>query len=88
MNIKSCLTFPFNDQNPGTSGLRKRCAIFSKNNYVENFVQSIFTYIQQNNNLKNENYVLVLGGDGRYMCDTVAKKVIQMAIANGVNKKT
>lgn len=86
MDIKTHLTYPFSDQNPGTSGLRKRCTIFEQANYVENYIQSIFTYIKQNYDLNETEFTLILGGDGRYMCDTVAQKVIQMAAANGVFK--
>ena len=61
MKIKTIKTTPFDDQNPGTSGLRKKVKIFQQQNYLENFVQSIFDSLED-----ITGQTLVLGGDGRY----------------------
>ena len=71
-------TTPFNDQRPGTSGLRKKVPVFQQPNYVENFLQSIFETVEG-----REGATLVVGGDGRFYNDAVVQKAIKMAAANG-----
>jgi phosphoglucomutase len=71
-------TTPFNDQKPGTSGLRKRVPVFQQAHYLENFVQSIFDSIQA-----PAGATLVLGGDGRYYNREAIQIILKMAAANG-----
>jgi phosphoglucomutase len=78
MTILTIETTPFADQKPGTSGLRKRTAVFSAPNYVENFVQSIFDSLE---GIKGK--TLVIGGDGRYFNDVAIQKIIRIAAGNG-----
>ncbi|MFD9899628.1 alpha-D-glucose phosphate-specific phosphoglucomutase [Mesorhizobium sp. UC74_2] len=79
--IRTVATKPFDDQKPGTSGLRKKVPVFQQENYVENFVQSIFDSLQE-----FQGKTLVLGGDGRFYNREVAQKVIAIAAANGFGK--
>lgn len=74
-------TTPFDDQKPGTSGLRKKVTIFQQNGYLENFVQSIFDSVPE---LKGG--LLILGGDGRFYNDIAIQVILSMAAANGVAK--
>lgn len=75
-------TTAFQDQKPGTSGLRKKVVVFQKENYTENFIQSILEAIPEG----AQNATLVIGGDGRYYNDHVIQLIIQIAAANGVKK--
>ncbi|MBZ0162447.1 MAG: alpha-D-glucose phosphate-specific phosphoglucomutase [Notoacmeibacter sp.] len=74
-------TTPYDDQRPGTSGLRKKVPQFQQTNYVENFVQSVFDSLEG-----FRGKTLVVGGDGRYFNDVVIQKVIRMAAANGFGR--
>jgi len=74
-------TTPFDDQKPGTSGLRKRISVFTQPNYLENFVQAIFDVLPE---LKDG--TLILGGDGRFHNDVAIQTILRMAAANGLSK--
>lgn len=76
MHIDTILTHAFNDQNPGTSGLRKKVKVFQQPHYLENFVQAIFNTL-----ITKE--TLVIGGDGRYFNRTAIQTIIKIAAANG-----
>ena len=78
MQVRTVTTTPFNDQKPGTSGLRKRVPDFCQANYLENFVQSIFDTIGV-----PPHATLVLGGDGRYYNREAIQIILKMAAASG-----
>ncbi len=74
-------TTPFDDQKPGTSGLRKKVPHFQRAHYVENFVQAIFDTIPE-----REGALLVLGGDGRFFNREVVQTALKIAAANGFGR--
>jgi phosphoglucomutase len=78
MKITTIPTRPFNDQKPGTSGLRKKVKVFQQPHYLENFVQSFFDTLTV-----PVGATLVVGGDGRYYNRHAIQTIIQMAAANG-----
>jgi phosphoglucomutase len=79
MHIETRKTTPYPDQKPGTSGLRKKVKVFLQENYLENFVQSVFDTLGD-----AAGKTLVLGGDGRYLNRPAIQTIIKMAAANGV----
>ena len=79
--LRTVQTLPFEDQRPGTSGLRKTAAAFQAPNYLQNFVQSIFDSLE-----RREGETLVLGGDGRFYNRRAAQIILKMAAANGFGR--
>lgn len=76
--VKTIQTQPFDDQKPGTSGLRKKTRHFQQAHYLENFVQSVF-----NTQPKRQGGRLVVGGDGRFYNAEAVDIIVRMALANG-----
>lgn len=81
MIIKSVATKPYDDQKPGTSGLRKKTRVFMQPNYLENFIQSIFNAIGG-----GDGKTFVIGGDGRYFNAEAIQTIIRISGANGAAK--
>lgn len=80
VDIKTVPTQPYDDQKPGTSGLRKRVKVFQQQNYTENFIQSVLHAVENN----GKGATLVVGGDGRYYLDEVMQVIIKFSVAAGV----
>jgi phosphoglucomutase len=81
MGIITITTTAFNDQKPGTSGLRKKVTVFQQPHYLENFVQSTF------DSLKDiQGKTLVVGGDGRFYNEQAIQTILKMAAANGFKR--
>ncbi|HYE34713.1 alpha-D-glucose phosphate-specific phosphoglucomutase [Methylocaldum sp.] len=81
MQIENRKTTPYTDQKPGTSGLRKKVKVFLQENYLENFVQSVFDTLGD-----AAGKTLVLGGDGRYFNRQAIQTIVKMSAANGVGR--
>ncbi len=81
MTVLALSTKPFDDQKPGTSGLRKKVRVFQQPHYLENFVQAIFNALE---NCKGK--TLVLGGDGRFYNLHAIQIILKMAAAAGFSK--
>ena len=71
-------TTPFDDQKPGTSGLRKKVTVFQQAHYLENFVQSTFDALEGKTGT-----TLIIGGDGRFHNQEAIQVILKMAAANG-----
>lgn len=84
MDVLRIPVTPFAGQRPGTSGLRKKVAVFREPGYVEAFVQSLFDALPEVMGRRVAGQTLVLGGDGRFFNDRAIQIIIRMAVANGV----
>lgn len=81
MDVRVVETEPFDGQKPGTSGLRKKVAVFRQPHYLENFVQSIFASLE---GFAGE--TLVVGGDGRFFNARAIQTILKMAAAAGFGR--
>ncbi len=73
------LDHPFNDQKPGTSGLRKSSRQFETPHYLESFIEAVFQVLPG-----VAGGTLVVGGDGRYGNARAIAVIARMAAAHGV----
>lgn len=76
-------TKPYQDQKPGTSGVRKHVSVFQQEHYTENFIQSVLSALGD----RADGCTLVIGGDGRYLVKDTVQTIVQMAGANGVSNR-
>ncbi|MDX8389126.1 MAG: alpha-D-glucose phosphate-specific phosphoglucomutase [Mariprofundaceae bacterium] len=85
MSSVSTSTTAFDDQKPGTSGLRKKVRQFQQPHYLENFVQSVFDAVSAiTGDFSGE--TLVVGGDGRFYNRDAIQTILKMAAANGFGR--
>jgi phosphoglucomutase len=78
MQITTVSSRPYNDQKPGTSGLRKKVKCFQQPNYLENYIQATFDCMTD-----YKGQALVIGGDGRFYNRHAIQIIIKIAAANG-----
>lgn len=81
MPTQTVRTNPIDGQMPGTSGLRKKTAVFMRPHYLENYVQATFDGIGG-----VAGKTLVVGGDGRYFNKRAIQVILRMAAANEAAK--
>ena len=81
MDVRSIPTEPFDDQRPGTAGLRKKVRRFQQPHYLENFLQAVFDAAGEFGG-----QVLVAGGDGRYWNAEALGVLFRVAAGNGVRR--
>ena len=81
MTLQTHATRAFAGQRPGTSGLRKKVAVFQQPHYLENFVQALFDSLDG-----SAGQTLVLGGDGRFHNREAVQTILRMAAANGFGR--
>jgi phosphoglucomutase len=81
MDVRRIPTQPFDDQRPGTAGLRKKVSRFRAPNYLENFLQSVFDAAGD-----FRGATLVAGGDGRYWNAEALERLFRVAAGNGVRR--
>ncbi|KAF5399255.1 Phosphoglucomutase [Paragonimus heterotremus] len=80
-------TTPFEDQKPGTSGLRKPTKTFQQPNYTENFIQATLNAALKDVLAGPQPVRLVLGGDGRFFLrDCLERIILPICAANGISE--
>lgn len=80
-SISAIPTSPIEGQKTGTSGLRKKVSVFQQPNYLQNWVQSLFSSLQD-----LSGSTIALGGDGRYWNKDAIRIICRLAAANGISK--
>ena len=71
----------FQDQKPGTSGLRKSSQQFEQPHYLESFIEAIFRTLPG-----VQGGTLVVGGDGRYGNRRAIDVITRMGAAHGLSR--
>jgi len=84
--MTSTETQPYDDQKPGTSGLRRKTRIFQQKNYVENFVQSVFDTVRRDGVTDFSRETLAVGGDGRFFNREAIQSILKVAAGNGFER--
>eukprot|EP01059_Diplonema_ambulator_P034479 TRINITY_DN7751_c0_g1_i1.p1 TRINITY_DN7751_c0_g1~~TRINITY_DN7751_c0_g1_i1.p1 ORF type:complete len:629 (+),score=277.80 TRINITY_DN7751_c0_g1_i1:39-1889(+) len=72
-------------QKPGTSGLRKKTREFMAKGFLENFVQSCYNAINEEQADVVKGGTVVVSGDGRFFNKEAIQTIIKISVANGVS---
>lgn len=75
-------TKPIEGQKTGTSGLRKKTKVFMSENYLANWVQSLFNALGE----EAKGQTIGIGGDGRYFNKEAVQIMLKLAAGNGIKK--
>ena len=75
-------TKPIEGQKTGTSGLRKKTKVFMSENYLANWVQSLFNALGD----EAKGQTIGIGGDGRYFNKEAVQIMLKLAAGNGIKK--
>jgi phosphoglucomutase len=81
MAVETVATKPIDGQKPGTSGLRKKTAVFRQPGYLENYVQAVIDGVGGVAGRE-----IVVGGDGRFFNDAAIAVILRMLAANGAGR--
>jgi len=81
VKVVKVATTPFDDQRPGTSGLRKKVTVFQQPHYLENFIQATFDAVEL-----TPGATLVVGGDGRFFNKQALQTIIRLSAGSGVGR--
>lgn len=79
LSVNSVPTKPYEGQKTGTSGLRKKTDVFMQENYLANWVQSLFLALGD----EAKGTTMALGGDGRYFNKPASQIILKVAAGNG-----
>ena len=80
--VTSVPTAPIEGQKTGTSGLRKKTKVFMSENYLANWVQSLFNALGD----EAKGTTIGIGGDGRYFNKEAVQIMLKLAAGNGIKK--
>ncbi|EFN54324.1 hypothetical protein CHLNCDRAFT_58243 [Chlorella variabilis] len=80
--VTSVPTKPIEGQKTGTSGLRKKTKVFMSDNYLANWIQSLFNALGE----EAVGTTIGVGGDGRYFNKEAVQTILKLAAGNGVAK--
>ncbi|KAG9392534.1 Alpha-D-phosphohexomutase superfamily [Carpediemonas membranifera] len=82
--IETLATKAYLDQKTGTSGLRKKTSVFMQENYMANWIESLFSAMKENG--IGFDGTLVVGGDGRYGNELAIDLIIKIGVARGFKR--